>query len=172
MNHGCWICWEFPRWTFWSEQNIWANLRYLRNPASIITSQIFVRRGLEWCACSIPHVGVRERKNSKTEFFKWLSMTYSKCYLGCSDQYVAEHVVEREKEVEIRTLIWFYSFARSEPRVTNSPLKRRQLRFNYFVNKQNESLELLSLHFRCLAGSANKNCVISITRTLWAMKGK
>ena len=35
--------------------------------------------------------------------------------------------------------------------MTNSPLKRRQLRFNYFVNKQNESLELLFFCFRCFA---------------------
>ena len=56
--------------------------------------------------------------------------------------------------------------------MTNSPLKRRQLCFNYFVNKLNESLELLSLYFRCLAGSANKECVSSKARTLRAMKGK
>ena len=62
--------------------------------------------------------------------------------------------------------------ARSKFRVTKSPLKRRQLRFNYFVNKQNKSLELLSFHFRCLAGSANKDCVSSKGRTSWAMKGK
>ena len=43
--------------------------------------------------------------------------------------------------------------------MTNSPIKQRQLHFNYFVNKQNEPLELLSLHFRCLAGSANKDGV-------------
>ena len=56
--------------------------------------------------------------------------------------------------------------------VTNSPLKRWQLRFNYFVKKQNESLEHLSLYFHCLAGSANKACVSSIARTLRAMKRK
>ena len=35
--------------------------------------------------------------------------------------------------------------------MTNSPLRRRQLRFKYFVIKHNESLELLPLHFCCPA---------------------
>ena len=77
-----------------------------------------------------------------------------------------------KREVEIANNIWFQSSARSELRLTNSPLKRRQLRFIFFVIQQNESLEHLSLHFCCLAGSANKDWVSSIARTLWAMKGK
>ena len=38
--------------------------------------------------------------------------------------------------------------------MSNTPLKER--RASCFVRKHNESLELLSLSFRCFAGSANK----------------
>ena len=67
---------------------------------------------------------------------------------------------------KIANNILFYFSASSEQRVTNTPLKQRQPRSNCFVNKKNESLQLLSLSFCCLAGSANKDCVKSIARTL------
>ena len=56
--------------------------------------------------------------------------------------------------------------------MTNTPLRQRLQCVSYFINKQNEFLELLSSYFRCLADSTNKDCVSSIARTLRAMKGK
>ena len=53
-------------------------------------------------------------------------------------------VVERENS-KIANIIWFQFSASSGRRVTNTPLKQRLPRVICFVNKQNESLELLSL---------------------------
>ena len=53
--------------------------------------------------------------------------------------------------------------------VTNTPLRQRLQCVRCFINEQNESLDLLSSYFRCLAGSANKDCVSSIARTLRAI---
>ena len=53
--------------------------------------------------------------------------------------------------------------------MTNTPLRQRLRCVSCFINKQNESVELLSSYFRCLVGSANKDSVSSAT-TLRAMK--
>ena len=89
-----------------------------------------------------------------------------------SHQVVPEHVVgkEREREVEFGSNIWFQSSARSKRCLTDTPWKQRQLRSNQFVSKQNQSLELLSLFYRCPAGSANKHCICSIAGVLWGKK--
>ena len=59
-----------------------------------------------------------------------------------------------------------------EPWVINVPLcclwLKQELRsLSCLINKQNESLELLSFYFHCVAGSANKGCLSSIARTFW-----
>ena len=72
----------------------------------------------------------------------------------------------KKVEVEIANSIRFYSSPSSKRRVTDTPLKQRQPRFDCFLNKKNESLGVLSINFRCLAGSANKDCVSSKVRTL------
>ena len=77
-----------------------------------------------------------------------------------------EHVVVERENSKTANIIWFQFSASSERRVTNTPLKQRLPCVNCFVKKWNESQELLSLYFRCLAGSAKKDCVSSITGTL------
>ena len=71
---------------------------------------------------------------------------------------------EKEKGVEIANIIWSLFPVILERRVTNAPLRQR--RVSSFVTKQKESLGLLPVYFRCLAGFANKHCVKSIARTL------
>ena len=83
-----------------------------------------------------------------------------------------EHVVVERESAKIANTIKLQFSATSERGLTNTPLKQRLPRVNCFVDKRNESLEQLSLYFRCLVGSANKDCVSSIARTLWAMKEK
>ena len=56
--------------------------------------------------------------------------------------------------------------------LTNFPLRQRLLSVSCFINKQKEFLEFLSSYFRCLAGSAKKDCASSVERTLRAIRGK
>ena len=82
--------------------------------------------------------------------------------------YVAEHVVN----AYIVNIIWLYFLVNSERRMNNNPLKQRKLQVKCFVKKQNVSLEIFSLSFRCVAGSADKDYVSSITGTLCGIKEK
>ena len=63
----------------------------------------------------------------------------------------------KEREVQMANSIWFEFLVSLERRVTITPLRQQQPRLSCFVNKQNESLEILSLYFRFLAGSAHKD---------------
>ena len=58
-----------------------------------------------------------------------------------SHQFVAKHVYLEERSWNCK----YHSVLIFSPLVNNSPLMRRQMRFNYFVNKRNESRAFISL---------------------------
>ena len=72
-------------------------------------------------------------------------------------------------------LLLIFSFAQSDAWLTlclSFKLKQRLRCVSCFIKRQRLSQELLYSCFCCLAGSANKDCVNSKVKTLWAMKGK
>ena len=92
--------------------------------------------------------------------FPRMHMNLRKSWVNC----VAE-AFSRMMELKLEIIFASNFQFRSEWCVTNTPLKQRLRCVSCFINRQKESQELLSSNFRCLAGSANKDCVSSKART-------
>ena len=96
---------------------------------------------------------------------------YPMCYMS------QRHAVAGEKRRGVWNyyLVLIFTLAHSGAWLTLHlffKIKQRLRCVSCSINKQKQSLELLSSYFRCLAGSANKDCVSSIASTLWASKKK
>ena len=105
-------------------------------------------------------------------FQEWRTQPVAQSLCGVSPRHV---VVERQNWNWNYYLVLVFTLAQSEAWLTLRllfKLPQRLRRVSCFINKQSESIEILSSYFRCFAGSTNKDCVSSIARTLWAMKGK